>query len=518
MCVGLLFALCAVGQALGTTWTKLQEIVANFKVDITLLADLGFFGPGIEFFVNKAFDLVTGNTLVGAIVGDCQLLDLSNSNKAMRGDSYYQIIVVCSDMDITNAIDMSKAKNQRIVLVTSFHIPFLGKTLEDPLAAANASQALAAELNQTLVNILLSNLQPNTGRALSKLMSGSPKTASDDFTAKVCLTNPNKKIEYLALTYGDYDIRNGKVPCCYVGLGATLSFAFEFADYVMTDIGSLSTLVSTGSFIVGNLGVICGLTDAVTEVKFTQQAWIVVRGTGGEITVPIQKVQNQLSIMEIASDVLGPRVNIAFEGTGVACHTQALNISVQGVSDILSDFIPDFDDIFPFSKQLGSIIQPLEVTFSGWENAPISQGSVPLIFEASSDDRIEYDQANMPSQVTVTRTSIDSRPKPGGPKNTLPTWAIVAIAVACIVVVAIVGVAIYFAVFRRKQPQSSVQETTPESAQGNAVVVSNNNNNNSNNMMMVAAPQPYQQPYPQQPYPQQQYPQQQYPQQQYQQP
>ena len=502
---------------MGDKWTNLKNIVANFKVDITLLADLGFFGGAIEFLVNPAFDLLTGNPIIGAIIGDCQLRDLDNSDKAISGDSYYQIIVVCSNMDITNAIDLSKAKNQRIVLVTSFKIPGLGKTLEDPVAAGNISKALAAELNQTLVNILLSSLQPNTGRALSKLMSGSPKTSASDFAAKVCLTNPNSKIEYLALTHGNYDIRNGKVPCCYVGLGATLSFAFEFADYVMTDIYSLSSLIAPGgNFLVKNLGVICGAADGVTQVRFTQQAWIVVRGQGGEITVPIQKVQNQLSIMEIATDVLTPRVDIAFEGAGVACHTQALNVSVQTPSDILSDFIPDFDDIFSKKLALGG---KLEVTFSGWGNAPASQGTVPLIFEASSDDKIEYDQAKMPSQVTVTRSSIDSRPKPGGPKFILPTWAIVLIAVACIAVVAVVGVVIYYAVFRKQEPQTAVQETTPESAQGNAMVVSNNNNNNNNNnmMMMAAAPQPYQQPYPQQPYPQQQYPQQPYPQQ-YQQP
>ena len=223
MCMGMLFALCALSsqigeqRSLGDTWEKLKTIVANFKVDISFLADLPpVIGPVIEKIVNKAFDLVTGNTIIGAIIGDCQLLSLENANNAVSGDSYYQIIVVCSDMDATHAIDLSKAKNQRIVLVTSFDIPLVGKTLEDPVAAGNLSKALAAELNQTLVNILLSNLQPNSGRALSKLMSGSPRTSASDLAAKVYLTNPNSKIEYLALTHGNYDIRNGKVPCCYV--------------------------------------------------------------------------------------------------------------------------------------------------------------------------------------------------------------------------------------------------------------------------------------------------------------
>ena len=288
----------------------------------------------------------------------------------------------------------------------------------------------------------------------------------------------------------------------------------------MTDIWSLSTLVAPDSkFKVSNLGVICTEGAPVTSVKFTDKEWIVTYSTNTKITVSTQKVLKQLSIMEIISgftDVAA--VDIAYQGSTLGCHTQPLNISVQSLTDIVSDFLPNLDDIFPvpFSKQLAGQSGKLQMTFSGWDRAPVTQGSVPLIFEASSDDRIEYDQ--LPSKVTVTRSSIDSRPKPGGPKKTLPIWAIALIAVACIAVVAVVGVVIYYAVFRKKEPQASVQETTPESAQGNAVVVSNNNNNNSNNAMMAAAPQPYQQPYPQQQYPQQPYPQQQYPQQQYPQP
>ena len=511
--MGMLFALCALSsqigeeRSLGDTWTNLKNVVANFKVDITLLADLGLFSTAIEAAVNLAFDYITSNPIVGSIIGDCQLRDLTNADQAVTGDSYYQLVVVCDHMSSMNAIDLSKAKNQRIVLVTSFNL--FSKILADPVQAGNISKALAAELNQTLVNILMSNSQPDSGRALSKLMSASPKPLST--AAAVALKNLNKKIEYLALTNGVYDIRDGKVPCCYVGLGATFSFAFEFADYVMTDIGSLSTLVSTGSFIVSNLGVICTELLPVTKVTFTQQEWVVA-WEGRQVRVSIQMVQKQLSIMEIVTGLSTQTVDIAFDSQ-VACHTYPLNISVQSLLDIAADFIPDMRELFS-AKQLASTGK-LQMTFSGWENAPNNQGSVPLIFEASSDDRIEYDQANMPSQVTVTRSSIDSRPKPGGPKNTLPIWAIALIAVACIAVVAGVGVTIYFAVFRKKEPQSSVKETTPESAQGNVVVVSNNNNNNSNNAMMAAAPQPYQQPYPQQPYPQQQYPQQPYPQQQY---
>lgn len=346
---------------------------------------------------------------------------------------------------------------------------------------------------------MLAHLEKDKQKALGQLL-GVKSEGSGDAVRSLSQCNIYisgsgfaKHADYVALTNGNYYIQNVRIPCCYAGLGCTFRLAegqvpSTFCDYVMTDLSSYERLLTGDGAMFNNFGIIGSATfTPVSAVTYKSDSWYIEAGEFSG-TVPVSKVQGQLSVMLISLTDRQLDVTVKRANQG-EIQVQELNLSVQAL--ITSDIIPDFTEVV----DLVSAQSSMRVTFDDiWTS---SQQGVSVILESNADEDIEIVGDYTPSSVTVQRTRISDRPKAPGPYFKLKTWQVALISIASIFVGGYTLILLWAVFIRKKQPVPTwehSEESAPTTGAGGIRITNNNDNNNNSQMgmMMGAAPPPLQ--------------------------